>query len=32
VHILSGENGFLNGAAILIDGGISALYETTLED
>jgi NAD(P)-dependent dehydrogenase (short-subunit alcohol dehydrogenase family) len=32
VHILSGENSFLNGAAILIDGGISALYETTLED
>jgi NAD(P)-dependent dehydrogenase (short-subunit alcohol dehydrogenase family) len=32
VHILSGENSFLNGAAILIDGGISALYETTLDD
>jgi NAD(P)-dependent dehydrogenase (short-subunit alcohol dehydrogenase family) len=32
VHILSGENGFLNGAAILIDGGISSLYETRLDD
>ncbi|MFC1465594.1 MAG: SDR family NAD(P)-dependent oxidoreductase [Candidatus Brachytrichaceae bacterium NZ_4S206] len=32
VHILSGENGFLNGVPILIDGGISALYETRLDE
>ncbi len=28
VHILSGENGFINGVAVLIDGGLSAFYET----
>jgi NAD(P)-dependent dehydrogenase (short-subunit alcohol dehydrogenase family) len=28
VHVLSGENGFISGAPILIDGGISTLIET----
>lgn len=28
VHILSGENAFITGSTLLIDGGLSALYET----
>jgi NAD(P)-dependent dehydrogenase (short-subunit alcohol dehydrogenase family) len=31
-HILSGDNAFLNGVPILIDGGISALYETRADE
>lgn len=31
-HILSSDNSFLNGVPILIDGGISALYETRLDE